>query len=57
MRSNNNFVYHLVLITIKKFAIMYPGRSLLLPFDSYYSLYGYCLAGIVFLAILQEYIM
>ena len=36
--------------------IMYPGRTLLLPFDSCYSLYGYYLAGIVLLAILQEYI-
>ena len=38
--------------------IMYPGRILLLPFDSCYSLYGlygYYLAGIVLLAI-QEYI-
>ena len=35
---------------------MNPGRALLLPFNSCYSLYGYYLAGIVLLAILQEYI-
>ena len=35
---------------------MYPGRALLLSFDSCYSLYGYCLAGIVLPAILQEHI-
>ena len=35
--------------------IMYLGKTLLLPFDSCYSLYGYYLAGIVLLAI-QEYI-
>ena len=35
---------------------MYPGRTLLLPFNSCYSLYCYCLAGIVLLAILEEYI-
>ena len=55
MRSNNKFVYSLLLKGFHINPIMYPGRALLLPFDSCYSLYGYCLTRIALLTI-QEYI-
>ena len=53
MRSNNNFVY--IPFSSSHKSNMYPGRILLLPFDSCYSLYGYCLAVTVLL-VMQEYI-